>query len=122
MAGFQLGNVVGLLLTPIVMGSIGISGPFVLFSSLGLLWLTTWAYGVTSDPRESPFITKSELQLIQNGKVDTTASSGNLLPVGLLLSRLPSWAIIFANFTNNWGYFILLTWMPIYFKTVSIIS
>ncbi|GAB4833951.1 Probable anion transporter 3, chloroplastic [Ancistrocladus abbreviatus] len=118
MAGFQLGNVVGLLLTPIVMGSIGISGPFVLFSSLGLLWLTTWAYGVKNDPRESPFITKSELQLIQNGKVDTTASSGKLLPVGLLLSRLPSWAIIFANFTNNWGYFILLTWMPIYFKTV----
>ena len=25
-------------------------------------------------------------------------------------------ACIFANFVNNWGYFILLAWMPLYFK------
>ena len=23
-----------------------------------------------------------------------------------------------ANFVNNWGYFILLAWMPLYFKQV----
>ncbi|KAF5953665.1 hypothetical protein HYC85_006521 [Camellia sinensis] len=61
MGGFHLGNVVGLVLTPIAMSSIGIAGPFIFFSCLGLLWLSTWAYG---------------------------------------------------------GYFVLLTWMPVYFKTV----
>jgi len=34
MAGFHLGNVIGLVLTPIMLSSIGISGPFILFSSL----------------------------------------------------------------------------------------
>jgi ACS family sodium-dependent inorganic phosphate cotransporter len=28
------------------------------------------------------------------------------------------WACIVANFVNNWGYFILLAWMPLYFKQV----
>ncbi|KAG4130664.1 hypothetical protein ERO13_D09G158800v2 [Gossypium hirsutum] len=118
MAGFHLGNVVGLILTPIMLSTIGIAAPFILFSSLGLLWLSSWVYKVTSDPRESPFITKSELTSIQAGKTDPPTTTAEFPPIGLLLSKLPTWAIIFANVTNNWGYFVLLSWMPVYFKTV----
>ncbi|KAL7583714.1 probable anion transporter 3, chloroplastic [Lactuca sativa] len=119
MGGFHLGNVVGLVLTPIVMSSIGLSGPFILFSSLGLLWLTTWTLRVTNDPQESPSISKSELRLIQAGKSDSVPlKKGEFPPLRLLLSKMPTWAIIFANVTNNWGYFVLLSWMPVYFKTV----
>jgi ACS family sodium-dependent inorganic phosphate cotransporter len=39
-------------------------------------------------------------------------------PFRLLFSKIPTWAIIVANVTNNWGYFVLLSWMPVYFKTV----
>lgn len=119
MGGFHLGNVVGLVLTPLFMTSVGISGPFILFSSLGLLWLTTWISRVTNDPKESNSITKAELRLIQAGKSDSpTLKKGELPPLRLLLSKMPTWAIVFANVTNNWGYFVLLTWMPVYFKTV----
>ncbi|KAL0347403.1 UNVERIFIED_CONTAM: putative anion transporter 3, chloroplastic [Sesamum calycinum] len=123
MGGFQLGNVVGLVLTPLVMASIGISGPFVLFTCLGLL---CW-------------------------ESESTVIKSNLPPLSILFSKLPTWAIIFANITNNWvgflfffvsafhffsslaklkivliflvcssmqGYFVLLSWMPVYFKTV----
>lgn len=118
MGGFHLGNVVGLVLTPLFMTSIGISGPFILFASLGLLWLTTWVSRVTNDPQESNSITKAELRLIQAGKSDSPSlKKGELPPLRLLLSKMPTWAIIFANVTNNWGYFVLLTWMPVYFKT-----
>ncbi|KAL6574627.1 putative anion transporter 3, chloroplastic [Orobanche minor] len=117
MGGFQLGNVVGLVLTPLMMTSIGFSGPFILFTSLGLLWLITWTHSVANDPQESSSITKYELRLIQAGKSDSSVNKGKFPPLGLL-SKLPTWAIIFANFTNNWGYFVLLSWMPVYFKTV----
>ncbi|CAA7052185.1 unnamed protein product [Microthlaspi erraticum] len=120
MAGFHMGNVVGLLLTPIMLSSIGISGPFILFASLGLLWVSTWSSGVTNNPQDSPFITRSELRLIQAGKpVHTPTNVAKPNPSLLfLLSKLPTWAIIFANMTNNWGYFVLLSWMPVYFQTV----
>ncbi|KAL2902108.1 putative anion transporter 3 chloroplastic [Bienertia sinuspersici] len=119
MAGFQLGNVLGLCLSPILMSLIGISGPFVLFSSLGLLWLMSWIYGVTNDPRQSPFVTKAELRLIQAGKAAHHSNGKKqTLPLDTLLPKMPFWAVVFANFTNNWGYFVLLSWMPIYFKTV----
>lgn len=146
MAGFHFGNVIGLLLTPIMFSTIGISGPFILFSSLGLLWVTTWAYLVADDPQESSVISRSELRLIQAGKTASPPKSSKFPPLSLLLSKLPSWAIIFANATNNWvssiclwvvrmayqfwiallilillnlqGYFVLLSWMPVYFKSV----
>lgn len=108
MAGFHLGNVAGLLLTPIMLSSVGIAGPFILFSSLGLLWLMTWTRGVTNDPQDNDFISKSELRLIQDGKAEySSVNKGELPPVRLLLSKLPTWAIIFANITNNWVSFIL---------------
>ncbi|XP_061339644.1 probable anion transporter 3, chloroplastic [Gastrolobium bilobum] len=118
MAGFHLGNVIGLLLTPIMLSTIGLFGPFILFSSLGLLWVMTWAYRVTDDPLESNFISRSEIRLIQAGKSVSQKKSSKFPPLRLLLSKLPSWAIIFANATNNWGYFVLLSWMPVYFKSV----
>ncbi|KAF7845402.1 putative anion transporter 3, chloroplastic [Senna tora] len=119
MGGFHLGNVIGLLLTPILLTSIGISGTFILFSSFGFLWVLNWAYQVTNDPQDSPFISRSELRLIQAGKSnDSLKKSSNFPPLRLLLSKVPSWAIIFANATNNWGYFVLLSWMPVYFKSV----
>ncbi|XP_057498632.1 probable anion transporter 3, chloroplastic [Actinidia eriantha] len=118
MAGFHLGNVVGLVLTPLAMSSTGIAGPFIFFASLGLLWLTTWAYGVTNDPQDCRFISESELRLIQAGKSNAPVNNSKLPSMRLLLSKLPTWAIILANITNNWGYFVLLSWMPVYFKTV----
>ncbi|VFQ89353.1 unnamed protein product [Cuscuta campestris] len=119
MGGFHLGNVVGLMLAPLAMSSMGISGPFVLFAALGLLWLNVWAFQVTNDPNQSKSISRAELRLIQSGKSDSPAlNKGSLPPIRLLLSKMPTWAIIFANVTNNWGYFVLLSWMPVYFKTV----
>ncbi|GFY93195.1 phosphate transporter 4;2 [Actinidia rufa] len=102
MAGFHLGNVVGLVLTPLAMSSTGIAGPFIFFASLGLLWLTTWAYGVTNDPQDCRFISESELRLIQAGKSNAPVNHSKLPSLRLLLSKLPTWAIILANITNNW--------------------
>ncbi|TQD69545.1 hypothetical protein C1H46_044923 [Malus baccata] len=71
MAGFHLGNVTGLLLTLVMLSTMGISGPFILLSSIEPLWLTVWAYTVTNDPRESRYISKSEVRVIQAGKSDS---------------------------------------------------
>ena len=35
-----------------------------------------------------------------------------------LLTSLPFWAILVANFGNNWGFHLLLTELPIYMETV----
>ena len=115
MAGFHLGIVMGLLASPILISAFGVDMPFLTFGLIGAVWLFFWLSFVTSNPQTHPNIDKLELQYIQQKNV--TVSKSNIvpsptstaaerdqltLPFGLLLSKLPSWAIIVANFMNNW--------------------
>ncbi|URD78649.1 Sugar transporter [Musa troglodytarum] len=118
MAGFHLGNVMSLLVSPIILSSVGINGTFAFFASLGFVWLSAWIGRIPNDPRDSPDISHSELQLIRAGKIDSKAESSQLPPLRHLFSKLPALAVVLANVANNWGYFVLLSWMPVYFKTV----
>ncbi|RWW13669.1 hypothetical protein GW17_00022592 [Ensete ventricosum] len=118
MAGFHLGNVMSLLLSPIILSSVGINGTFAFFASLGFVWLSAWTGRIPNDPRDSPDISHSELQLIRAGKIDSKMEGSQLPPLRHLFSKLPALAVVLANVANNWGYFVLLSWMPVYFKTV----
>ena len=88
-----------------------------------------WAAFATTFPRGNRRVGKAELALIEGGGSVVEKKEAGGLPKGdaekkprtpfrLLLSRAPTWACVFANFVNNWGYFILLAWMPLYFKQV----
>eukprot|EP00897_Mesotaenium_endlicherianum_P009932 jgi/Mesen1/8968/ME000056S08380 len=125
---------------------LGVTGPFLVFGLLGHLWLLTWLLCVTPTPGEHPSIRAEELATIRAGQDPpkagavssnaATASSGSvtattsaaestasrrgshLPPFGMLLSKAPVWAIICANAVNSWSYFVLLSWMPVYFTKV----
>ncbi|AQK93447.1 putative anion transporter 3 chloroplastic [Zea mays] len=119
MGGFHLGNVISFLATPIIMSHIGLSGTFAFFASLGYLWISVWMMNVESDPLDSHTISKSELQLILAGRAGSKVQGSNKFPsLRELFSRTEFLAVTLANVVNNWGYFVLLSWMPVYFKTV----
>lgn len=124
MAGFQLGSAIGLVLSPILMSQAGIFGPFVIFGSFGFLWLLVWISATSSSPDRSPQISIYELRYIQNSmSVPSLYNDGPktkkvIPPFRLLLSKLPTWSLIVANSMHSWGFFVILSWMPIYFKTL----
>ncbi|CAN8268268.1 unnamed protein product [Cochlearia groenlandica] len=120
MAGFQLGNVVGLMLSPILMSQGGIYGPFVIFGLSGFLWLLVWLSATSSAPDMHPQITKSELEYIKQtpDKAKERKATGVIPPFRRLLSKMPTWAVIVANSMHSWGFFVILSWMPIYFNLV----
>lgn len=107
MAGFQLGNVVGLLLSPILMSQGGIYGPFVIFGLSGFLWLLVWLSATSSAPDQHPQITKSELEYIKQKQQTSTRqnkrnTTGVIPPFRRLLSKMPTWAVIVANSMHSW--------------------
>eukprot|EP01018_Ginkgo_biloba_P034255 Gb_13176 [translate_table: standard] len=126
MAGFHLGSVIGLIISPIIMAQAGVFGPFLIFGVSGFLWLLVWLTAISKNPQCHSQISKSELAYIQDGndhsliggREPMAKRASRLPPFGLLLSKLPTWAIIVANAMHNWGYFIILSWMPTYFNTI----
>lgn len=135
MGGFQSGSMVGLLAAPAMLAAGGVSGPFVFFGALGVAWAAVWAVTSTTFPAQCSKVNREELRRIEGGGAVVAAPAGARdgvdggvggrddkadkgVPFKLLLSKAPVWACIIANFVNNWGYFILLAWMPLYFKQV----
>ncbi|XP_004490571.1 probable anion transporter 4, chloroplastic [Cicer arietinum] len=122
MAGFQLGCAIGLTLSPILMSQGGIFGPFVIFGLSGFLWVLVWLSATSSTPDRSPQISKYELEYILNKKQKSFPVEAKKVkvfpPFRRLLSKMPTWSLIVANAMHSWGFFVVLSWMPIYFNSV----
>ncbi|GMH11175.1 hypothetical protein Nepgr_013016 [Nepenthes gracilis] len=126
MAGFQLGSAVGLILSPILMSKAGVFGPFVIFGLSGFLWVLVWLSATSSNPDRSPQISKYELNYIlkmrqqapQSSIVEIRPKSKVIPPLMHLLSKPPTWSLMIANAMHSWGFFVILSWMPIYFKSI----
>ncbi|KAK7385498.1 hypothetical protein VNO78_31220 [Psophocarpus tetragonolobus] len=125
MAGFQLGCVIGLTLSPILMSQGGVFGPFVIFGLSGFLWVLVWLSATSSTPDRSPQISKFELEYILERRqkpfpVETVEPKKVKVipPFRCLLSKMPTWSLFVANAMHSWGFFIVLSWMPIYFSSV----
>lgn len=115
MAGFHLGNVFGLMLSPPLMAHFGVAGPFLAFGLTGMLWVIAWVSGITASPESHPTINLSELTHITRGNYELKSQKQvphhafKVPPLALLLSKQPTWAIILANATNNWVRFQTLS-------------
>ncbi|XP_039128297.1 probable anion transporter 3, chloroplastic isoform X1 [Dioscorea cayenensis subsp. rotundata] len=124
MAGFHLGSAIGLLISPIIMARAGIFGPFVIFGLFGFLWVLVWLSATSSSPDRHPQISNYELHYIINNRTTPLpqekefGKSRVIPPFKKLLSKMPTWALISANAMHSWGYFVMLSWMPIYFNTI----
>ncbi|CAA6669444.1 unnamed protein product [Spirodela intermedia] len=126
MAGFSLGSAIGLLLSPVIMSKAGVFGPFVIFGLFGFLWVLVWVSGTSAAPDSHPQISRYELEYILGDRQKTPApqheakarASWLFPPIGRLLSRMPTWALILANAMHSWGFFVNLSWMPLYFNMI----
>lgn len=115
-SGMYTGSIVGLAASPQLIASLGWPSVFYIFGSLGLAWFVLWSVKASSGPTEDTRITKDERAYILANTA--TQSAASEIPWKLLLSRKEVWALIVCHFCHNWGTFILLTWMPMYYNQV----
>lgn len=111
-SGIPAGTVFALLITPIIVTSLGWEWAFYLFGALGVVWYFLWQSLVARSPALQPGITADELTIINDGTA--ADESAPPPPWGRLLTNMPVWAIIVAHFCNNWSLYVLLSWLPTY--------
>jgi len=103
-SAISLGTVFSLPITGWLVREYGWAWPFYLFGAVGLVWYAGWhllARGAPPRPAETV----------------AEPTEKRAVPWGRLLSLPAVWAIIVAHFASNWGLYILLAWLPSYFKT-----
>lgn len=100
MSGISLGTLVALPVTGWLVRDYGWPVPFYAFGVVGLLWAVVW-FALVGDGR---------------GEADTGTAQQRIIPWRVLLRKPAVWAIITNHFCHNWTLYVLLAWLPSYFK------
>jgi len=120
LSGVPLGTVIGLAATGWIIGRWHWSVAFYAFGVLGLAWAAAWFTRVANDPAHDRYITPAELALIRDTARQAESDEG--LPMRRLL-RLPAvWAMVAAHFATTWILYVLVSWLPSYFREVQGVS
>ncbi|XP_069121261.1 sialin-like isoform X2 [Argopecten irradians] len=125
--GCQLGNALAFPIASLLC-QYGFDGGwpaiFYVLGGLALIWTFVWLICVRNTPAEKRGISEIELRYIENslGVVhhthNSTSKKHHPMPWKAMLTSLPVWAILVANFCGNYGAYMLLTQMPTYMKEV----
>lgn len=100
-SAISLGTVFSLPVTGWLVRDYGWPLPFYLFGAVGFVWAFFW------------FTKVADGHGVQTEVVVEKAP----IPWGLLLRSKAVWAIVVNHFCHNWSLYVLLAWLPSYFKT-----
>ncbi|CAG9461515.1 unnamed protein product [Pedinophyceae sp. YPF-701] len=108
--GLDVGSAVGLLLCGPLIRLYGWPIVFYTFAVLGLVWAALFPL-----IKPEAAIDSEEQKQAEIAEAAAAKSGPQKLPYGKFLTSLPVLAITVAHFCFNWGYYILLAWLPSYF-------
>lgn len=114
------GTLFALLTTGWIIERFGWPMVFYSFGSLGLLWAAAWFRYIRDDPETDPRSDEAERALLRPLRAMTENKTG--VPWAILLRKAPMWALIYNHFVSNWAFYVLLSWLPSYFKNVQGVS
>ncbi|HKV54156.1 MAG TPA: MFS transporter, partial [Candidatus Binataceae bacterium] len=112
-SGATLGTVVALLVSPALVIRFGWPSVFYTSGALGLVWLALWWNKAADGPELCDGVSARELATIKAGQPVEVALAPRI-PWSPIFREKAVWAIVIAHFCNNFGFYILLLWLPSY--------
>lgn len=114
LSGAPLGTVIALLTTGWLVENYGWHSAFYMFGSIGIIWAIFWFRYTVERPKDHPDISQKELGLLKSNNVNDIQNMS--VPWKKLLSKSAVWALIINHLCSNWTAYMLLAWLPSYFR------
>ncbi|CAG9864853.1 unnamed protein product [Phyllotreta striolata] len=116
-SGSYIGTVVSMPLCSVLASTLGWESIFYFFGAVGILWCLLWAWIVSDSPEDDPKISKEELDYILNS-LEVKSNKATKIPWRSIVTSMPVWAITVSHFSENWGFYTMLTQLPKFMKRV----
>ena len=100
-SGVPFGTVVALLVSPMIVLSLGWPSVFYISGALGAVWLVAWMIKAADDPEDCAGIGPQELAVIRADR--PAAPLAKSIPWGAIFRERAVWAIVIAHVCNNFG-------------------
>ncbi|KAL9958324.1 hypothetical protein ACROYT_G035326 [Oculina patagonica] len=122
-SGLTIGTILGMPFAGLLCASDiwgGWPSVFYIFGAVGIVWTVVWMMLTYDKPANHPRISIKEKEYIQSsiGSGQDVITRKYNTPWLKIWTSPPVWAIIAANFCDNWGFYTFLTCLPSYFKEV----
>ncbi len=115
-AGIPAGTVLGLAVSGLLVADCGWHANFYVFGVVGIGFAALWFGLVRASPAGHPTISAAERAMLAGVGADDAEPPP--VPWGKLLRLKPVWAIAINHTTTTWSLYLMLTWMPSYFRDV----
>lgn len=115
-SGTALGTIIALLASPFIVIHLGWPAVFYISGASGLVWMLAWWMKAADSPEQCDGVSPAELALIQAGR--PAAPLAEAIPWRAIFSERAVWAIVIAHLCNNFGFYIILLWLPSYLHHV----
>jgi len=116
LAGIPLGTVFALSVTGMLVVSAGWQSVFYAFGGAGIVFALFWFWLAHAGPAQHPTITAAEKRLLVEC-IDTSAKP-DPVPWRRLFAHKAVWALVINHFCANWSLYLMLAWLPSYFRDV----
>jgi sugar phosphate permease len=88
---------------------------FLSFGLLGFVWAFAWYHWFRDDPAEHPGVNAAELEEIRHGRApESPHAHGGMW--GQMLSQPNFYFICLSYFSNSYGSYFVMTWLPTYLQ------
>lgn len=118
LSGIPIGTVLGLALSGALVAQFGWPSVFYVFGAVGIVLAFFWFIVIHDSPARHPGISPAEREHIAAGVQLAATEARTPLPIGQLLRAPAFWALVVNHFCSNWILYVLLSWMPSYFREV----
>jgi ACS family sodium-dependent inorganic phosphate cotransporter len=111
-SGMYVGTIAALSVSPLIIKSFGWPALFYISGALGAVWVAVWMWVAADRPETSSRVSDGELALIMSMR--SAEPRAIRVPWAAIARERAVWAIVVAHFCSNFGFNILLLWLPTY--------
>jgi len=120
LSGIPIGTLFALLTTGEIVARWGWPAAFYSFGVVGLVLSIVWFWVVRDAPAQHPWISSGERELL--ARSDEKSDAARRTPWGDIVRQPAVWALVFNHFCSNWTLYVLLSWLPSYFRRTQDLS
>ena len=121
LTGVPLGTIFALSTTGWLVANHGWQSIFYVFGILGIGFAAIWFWLIHPRPSAHPSISDRERALLAPVEAEIGHHS-EAIPWRRLFSHSAVWALIINHFCSNWTLYLMLAWLPSYFRDVQHLS
>ncbi|XP_035917149.1 sialin isoform X2 [Anopheles stephensi] len=116
-AGNYAGTVVAMPMSGILANAWGWESVFYVFGVIGCIWFLAWMFFVKTSPEVDGWISQREKEFILESLGRTEGDQEKVKhPWKGILTSVAVWSLVVSHFSENWGFYTLLTQLPTFLK------